>query len=358
MMIKTLHLIGSKTLGGAEKWFFKCTKVLREYGIHVYTGIRAGSELEDLAKENQFNFCLPFYTVWDPISRFSISKLVKRLRPEIVQTYMSRATRLTRVSPKKAVHVARLGGYYGLKAFKHAHAWIGNTKGICDYLIQNGFPKEKVFYITNFVDLPKLAPREKLRKLKDKMGILDEDFIMVHPARFVPVKGHETLFKAVHLLANDRELKRRFKVILLGDGPLKSHLLQQANKLNIDKYLIWAGWQNNVSMYYQLSNLVVFPSMEQETLGNVILEAWAHRKPVICTRFRGAMEITKDLEDVLQADCLDSKALYFAIKRAIMEKDLRDYIAKNGYKKVIKHFTKEIIVNQYIEVYKYLLRKT
>lgn len=355
--MKTLHLIGSKSLGGAENWFFRFTHALAQKDIVVFRGIRKGSELEDIKHNTIKTYSLPFYTVWDPISKFSISRLINELKPDIVQTYMSRATRLTHVDRKTCVHIARLGGYYGLKAFKHAHAWIGNTKGICDYLIQNGFPKKKVFYITNFVDIAEPAPREILRKLKDKMGILDEDFIIIHPARFVPVKGHETLFKAIHLLAFDRMLKRRFKVILLGDGPLKSHLLQQANKLDIDKYLIWAGWQNNVSLYYQLAHLVVFPSMEKETLGNVILEAWAHKKPVVCTRFRGAMEITKDLEDVIQVDCLDSKALYLAIKRTMIEKDLRDYIAKNGYKKVIKHFTKEIIVNQYIEVYKYLLEK-
>ncbi len=313
--MKTLHLIGSKTLGGAENWFFRFTSALGEKGVETYRGVRKGSDLEGVI-DGVKSFTLPFFTVWDPISKFSISNLIKRLKPQIVQTYMSRATRLTHVDPGKYVHIARLGGYYSLKAFRHAHVWIGNTKGICDYLIKNGFPKEKVFYLTNFVDLPKPCPNEQILRIKDELNISKEDFVIVHPARFVPVKGHETLLKAIYFLAQDRDIKRSFKVVLLGNGPLKPKLFVLASSLKIDKYLVWPGWKSDMSLYYQLSDLVVFPSMEQETLGNVILEAWAHKKPVVCTRFRGAREITKDLEDVIQADCEDEKGVYVAIKKS------------------------------------------
>ncbi len=351
--IKTLHLIGSKNFGGAENWFFRFTRALLEYGIEVYRGVRAGSELLKDSPKNIPVFPLPFYTTWDPISKMSISRLIRRIEPDIVQTYMSRATRLTMVSPKKCVHIARLGGYYGLKAFKKAHAWIGNTKGICDYLIQNGFPKNRIFYITNFVDIPQKS--SKGESLIKKLTIPDESFIILTPARFVPVKGHHTLIGALCYLLNDGEIKRDIRVILPGDGPLLYHIKRHATSLGIKDKLIFPGWQKNISIYYEIADLIVFPSMENETLGNVILEAWAHKKPVVCTKFRGAREITKDMVDVIQTECGDEKRLYYAIKTAILDDSLRRYISENGYKNIVQKYTKEKIVKQYIEVYKLLL---
>ena len=66
---------------------------------------------------------------------------------------MGRASRLTHLPPNgTAVHVARLGGYYKIDGYyRHAHAWIGNTQGICDYLIREGLPASRVFLIGNFV---------------------------------------------------------------------------------------------------------------------------------------------------------------------------------------------------------------
>ncbi len=354
-MIKTLHLIGSKGLGGAENWFFRCTKALKEYGLEVYTGIRAGSEVEDIVREDSSSFSLPFYTVWDPISRFSISRVINKLRPQIVQTYMSRATRLTKISPKKSIHIARLGGYYGLRPFAHAHAWIGNTKGICDYLIQNGFPPKRVFHITNFIDIPRPVKREEKIGLLKKLSISKDHIIILTPARFVPVKGHETLFKSIYLLTKDREVDKRFRLILLGNGPLKDKLFSLAKSLGIMDLLIWPGWQVDVRPYYEVADIIAFPSMENETLGNVILEAWSYKLPVVCTRFRGAREITKDMEDVVSADCRDAKGLYMALKKVLEDEELRSYISKNGYKKVLKYYTKDKIIKKYIEVYNYLL---
>ena len=104
--------------------------------------MRNGYELDADHWQGLTRHCLPMRIVGDPISRLEVSRLIGRRRPHIVQTYTGRATRLTRLSRQnESVHVARLGGYYKVGGYRHAHAWIGNTKGICDYLVAAGLLK-------------------------------------------------------------------------------------------------------------------------------------------------------------------------------------------------------------------------
>ena len=151
----SLQLIGSKGLGGAERWFQRFCDALAERGAPAAIGIRAGSGL-DQAREQGLGVrlpChrLPFRTVWDPFSRQAISRLVKRIEPAIVQTYMGRATRLTRLPRRpgsaRPIHLTRLGGYYELSPYRHADAWIGNTRQLCDWMVQQGLPAERSSYL-------------------------------------------------------------------------------------------------------------------------------------------------------------------------------------------------------------------
>ena len=77
---------------------------------------------------------IPMRNGWDLLSVLKIRRLIRNTGPLIVQTYMGRATRLTRLPrDSAAIHVARLGGYFKIKGYyQHAHAWVGNTRGICD----------------------------------------------------------------------------------------------------------------------------------------------------------------------------------------------------------------------------------
>ena len=354
--MRTLHLIGSKTLGGAENWFFRFTSALsRTDHIEVIRGVRKGSELERVSPPSFPTYGLPFYTVWDPFSRAMVSRLVRELSPEIVQTYMGRATRLTHIPRGRGVvHVARLGGYYKLHAYTHAHAWIGNTRGVCDYLIKGGFPPERVFYISNFVEIPQRPDRSTLVEIKRELSIPEHAFVLLCVGRFVPVKGHRDLLHAISLLAARRKVGE-FVLIMVGDGPLRHTLERMAQEMGIDPFIRWAGWREDVSPFYELAHLVVFPSHYEETLGNVILEAWAHKRAVVCSRFKGALEMTSHEEDVFQVSCGDTKGLSQAIEVCMRDDALRERLGEEGFKKVCSHFNPAKIIEEYISLYEYLL---
>jgi len=354
----SLQIIGSKALGGAERWFARFSRALAETGARAELAIRAGSELEGLDLGPLPRHRLPFRTVWDPLSRRALSRLITSVQPDIVQTYMGRATRLTRLKPGQGpVHVARLGGYYALHPYRHAQAWIGNTKGLCDWMVQNGLPAAGVHHIYNFIDPAQPVATERIQALRLELGLPDEAWLLVSAGRFVPVKGITHLIEAMARLPAAIE-DRPLHLVLLGDGPLGPQLRRQAQGLGIGDRIHWAGWRTEPGPFFQMADLVVFPSLEEETLGNVILEAWTWSKPLVTSLFRGAREIARHGEDAWCLPCGDGQALAEGIAVVLADADLRQALALAGQARVQAEFARGPIMDRYRELYRQLASAT
>ncbi|CAK0748018.1 Glycosyltransferase [Gammaproteobacteria bacterium] len=353
--MKTLHLIGSRALGGAERWCFKLTRALHAQGEAVGIGIRQGSELTHLPWGTLRVTPLPLHTVWDPWSRWAVARWIRREQPALVQTYMGRATRLTRLEAgREPVHLARLGGYYKLDGYRHAHAWVANTLGLCDYLIEQGFPKQRVFHLYNFADPPRPVDPAELAALRASLGAGDE-WLLLTPGRFVPVKGHPHLLEA---LARLPALMggRRWRLILLGEGPLGESLRDQARRLALEDRLLWPGWQRDPAPWYALADLVVFPSLEMETFGNVVVETWSHGKPLVTTAFRGAREIVRNGVDARLVPCADPAALAQGIAEVLNDPAWARELAESGRLRLAKDFQRERILSDHLDLYRHLAR--
>jgi glycosyltransferase involved in cell wall biosynthesis len=347
----SLQMVGSKALGGAECWLIRFSAALAERGAPTELAIRAGSDLESADLPPLPVHRLPFRTVWDPISRGAVTRLIRRLGPDIVQTYMGRATRLTRLRAGSGhVHIARLGGYYELAPYRHAHAWIGNTRGLCDWMVQQGLPADRVFHIYNFVDTPRPVPTEQVQSLRIELGIPADAWVLVTAGRFVPVKGHVHLLEALSRLPPEIE-GRPLRLILLGDGVLGPRLRAQAEQAGLARLVVWASWQPEPGPYYQLADLVVFPSLDEETLGNVILEAWAWSKPLVTSRFRGAREIVHHGQDAWCVPCGDGPALAEGIEQVVRDPALAKAMVEGGRQRVHSEFGRDPIVDRYLELY-------
>jgi glycosyltransferase involved in cell wall biosynthesis len=355
----SLQIIGSKGLGGAERWFARFARALAETGARAELAIRAGGALEELDLGPLSRHRLPLRTVWDPLSRWAVSRLIARVQPDIVQTYMGRATRLTRLpAPSRPgqgpVHVARLGGYYALHPYRHAQAWIGNTRGLCDWLVQQGLPAGRVHHIYNFVEPAQPVAAERLEALRAELGLPDDAWVLVSAGRFVPVKGLTYLIAALARLPQTLA-GRPVRLVLLGDGPLGPALRRQAEAAGIGDRIHWAGWQTEPGPYFQMADLVVFPSLEEETLGNVILEAWTWSKPLVTSLFRGAREIARHGEDAWCLPCGDARALAEGIGLVLGDDRLRQELAQAGQARVQAEFARGPIMAQYRDLYRQLL---
>ena len=356
-MVRSIHVLGSHELGGADWFFIRLVEALNRAGHPSLAVIRGNSPVRQQLSSAVEQVLLPMASKWDLYSRWRLTKLIDERRPDVVQTYMGRATRLTRLpAGSTALHVARLGGYYRIDGYyRHAHAWVGNTRDICDYLVKEGLPKERVFHIGNFVPMPRAVPADELLALRRRLALPGDAFVVFALGRMVVKKGFQDLLEAFAQLA-PQVGTRPLVLLIAGDGGERQALGDAARRLGIAARVHWAGWQNDTTPYFALGDVFVCPS-RHEPLGNVILEAWQHRLPVLSTRNEGASELVSEGENALLAPLNDPAGLADALRRMLGSRPAeRERLAAAGQATVQREHSEQAVVAAYLDLYQRLRR--
>ena len=350
-VIHTMQIIGSARMGGAENFFLRLHKALNESGIPSLAVTRKGSELTDLVQGAGITARMG--NVFDPFSRWSLSRAIKLHRPDIVQTWMGRATRLVHLKPQqRPAHVARLGGFYDPVQYRHAHALVGNTRGICDFLIREGVPTEKVHYIGNFVQpTPEVAP-ELVQQWREKLGLNADDRVIFALGRLHPNKGFDTLISAFSSLPAAAGAPH---LVIAGDGPLAEQLDQQITQSSAAARIHRVGWQQQTDALFAMADLFVCPS-RHEPLGNVILEAWGHGLPVLSTMSDGALELITPDENGVLTPIDEPEPMAAAITFLMsLPKDQLVELGRAGSAELLRHHSQDSVVAQYAALYRQLM---
>ncbi len=347
---RSLHVIGGKGLGGAERFFIRLVNALARRGHAVAAVTVEGGEIARAIDPGVRQYHAPMLGVWDLYSRWKIDRAIADFQPDVVQTYMGRATRIVHL-PRgpRPVHLARLGGYYNLKGYRHAHAWVGNTLGIRDYLAGHGLPDDRVHCIGNFVDTPRRMDTEALDALRHQLG-LDGCRVVLGLGRLHPNKGWADLLRAFALLSDSVDASP-LHLLMVGDGPLRAELEQLAGTLGIAQRVHWAGWQHDPAPFYQLADVFVCASVH-EPLGNVILEAWANRALIVSTRAQGPLELMQNDVNGLLAPISDAAGLADVIRSALaLDPAHAKRLVEAGHEAVESHYSEAAIVTAYTDLY-------
>jgi len=357
--VPSLHVLGSRQFGGADQFYVRLVLALRDAGWPVTAVNRAGSPvagaLRDARVEQRH---LPLANGWDLWSVLRMRRLLRQRAPCVVQTYMGRATRLTRV-PRDlpVVHVARLGGFYKIDGYyRHAHAWVGNTRAIADYLVGQGLPADHVFHIGNFVPDPRRYSDAERSERRLGLRLPDEAWVLFALGRLIEKKGFQDLLAALARLPGEIA-GRPWVTLIAGSGEAGPRLAQQARELGLADRVRWLGWQDPADPWYDLADLVIVPS-RHEPLGNVILEAWNHRRAVLSTESDGALELIRHCESGLLVPCAAPAALAQAVQGALASGDAaRAALGEAGHRELQGRHGKAVVLSAYQALYDRLLRE-
>ncbi len=354
-MVTSIHVLGSRQLGGADRFFIRLVESLTRAGHPSLAVIRSDSPVvQELSPEVE-QVHLPLASKYDFYSRWRLSRLIRERQPDVVQTYMGRATRLTHLpAGSRALHVARLGGYYKIDGYyRHAGAWVGNTRDICAYLKAQGLPAQRVFYIGNFVPTPRDVSAQESQTLRAHLGLDDNAFVVFALGRLVEKKGFLDLLEAFAKLG-PAVGGRPLVLVIAGDGAERERLVQATNRLGLTERVRWAGWQNDPTPFFGISDVFVCPS-RHEPLGNVILEAWQHRVPVLSTRNEGARELIRDGDNAVLAPLADPAGLAEALQKLLdMPASERQRLADAGWNTVQQEHHESAVVAAYLDLYEQL----
>lgn len=103
--------------------------------------------------------------------------------------------------------------------------------------------------------------------------------IVITVARLDRQKDHETLLRAFKPVS---EKNKDAKLWIVGDGPLKKHLVSMAKKLGMNKQVKFLGWKQNPTQYLDKSSVFVLSS-KWEGFPLSLLEAMSRGLPVIAS---------------------------------------------------------------------------
>jgi len=354
----SIHILGSRQYGGADQFYVRLIRALQQEGQEVIPINRTGSPVAKALEENgPEQVHLPLFSQWDQWSAWQIRRIIDRYQPCVVQTYMGRATRLTRVDPKsEAVHIARLGGFYKIDGYyRHAHAWIGNTRAVCDYLVSKGLPSDRIFQIGNFVPDPVRVSEQFRRELREDHGVTPTHLVFLALGRLIEKKGFSDLLQAFAKL--EPEYKGHPLLLMIaGKGDEERKLKSLCASLGLNARVRWLGWRSPEELYV-VADYFVCPS-RHEPLGNVILEAWSYGLPVISTRTDGARELIDDDQSGLLCAADNPDDLAHRMRDAISLSDkFRKELIHTGYLRIQQRHSRAAVVKAYLDLYQYLMSK-
>ncbi|MEA4871416.1 MAG: glycosyltransferase [Synergistaceae bacterium] len=216
-------------------------------------------------------------------------------------------------------------------------AFISNRKDKC-VVIPYGVDK-------NIIELSSPSRSAKLKENSDPCSIL-------YIGRLVYYKGCDVLLEAFSKVRNAR-------LTIVGEGPLRSSLEKQADKLGISEKVDFISFLDDRCLAEKLAecDFLVLPSVERsEAFGLVQIEAMAFGKPVINTDLpSGAPLVSLDGITGLTVPPNDAEALAIAIQRIIDEPDLRERFGKAAYKRAREEFSMDKMLSSLFTEYKKLI---
>ena len=231
--------------------------------------------------------------------------------------------------------------------------YIPMSKDLANWLIKDiQVPENKISQIYNGVDISQFTIVDA-----KPMAVLPTEFqspelmIIGTVGRQVTIKDQITLVKAfIHLVQMSPEAKQKSRLILVGDGNLRSTLYELCLTENIEKLVWFAGERADIATIMQTFNLFVLPSIN-EGISNTILEAMASGLPVIATNVGGNPELVINNQTGYLVQKQNPMEMAEALKMYIDDPSLLKKHGKAGRALCEEKFSLQRMLDDYMHVY-------
>lgn len=344
--MRILQVMAGAPQGGAETAFVDMCLALHEAGETVEIVTRPNAaRVERLQQAGLEVHLLSFGGALDVLTPLKLRRIIRQFKPDIVQTWMSRAAQKTprwQTSMKipRYLVVSRLGGYYKRRHFGQSDYFTTITPDIRRFLIDEGVSADRIRHINNFAETESgAAPVDRTT-----LDIPPDAFVVLALSRL-----HES--KAIDVLLNALAQAPGVHAWIAGDGPLRAELEGQMHALGLQDRVRFLGWRDDRAALLAACDACVFPS-RYEPFGTVFVQAWAAGRPVIVSDADGPRQYVRDGIDALMVPRNDVGALAAALRRLTVDADLRQALTAAGQARYHAEFTKEMTVTAYLDFYK------
>lgn len=158
--------------------------------------------------------------------------------------------------------------------------YLGCSDKALDWLYNGTGVRDKALMIHNGIRVPEFVFDSSRRAdIRARLGIAEDETVIGHVGSFIKVKNHAFLLQVFSAF---RRLDPNSRLLLVGDGPLRGAIMQDADRLGISDSLIMTGIRADVADLLQGMDMVVMPSLF-EGLPVSLVEAQAAGLPVLAS---------------------------------------------------------------------------
>jgi glycosyltransferase involved in cell wall biosynthesis len=237
-----------------------------------------------------------------------------------------------------------------LKSIKNSAFYIANTVFEKGRLTGMGVIADKIKVVGCGVDPDAFVSKISSDDFRRKYSI-GKGQIVGYVGRHQPSKGIALLIDAMaHLWKKGQP----YQLIIAGSPTNYTEVLKQKISM-LESFSPNIHFISNFSDEEKVDifhNLDVFVSVStEESFGIVYLEAWACKKPVIGANIGAIRSVIDDGTDGYLVDPTNALQLAGKIDQLCSDENERKRMGDNGYDKVVKNYTWDIITSKYRKIY-------
>ncbi len=368
--LKVIHLVEDLKIGGAERVIADTVLGLdrKKYDASVWCVTRGGETATELSERGIEVKILGISSYRNPLNTLKLTRLLRAARPDIVHTHGYFASVIGRLAARRAeIPVILTHVHSTYWEYRKRHLMIERKlsrftqKIICCSRAVENFVKntekitdDKTIVIYNGVDEERFSPFKSPTSIRTELGMDEKAAVVGTVSSLTSHKGHEYFIQATSLVLNTLPSA---KFLIVGDGPLRKKLENQAKNLNIHPSVIFTGTRKDIPEMLSLMDVFVLPSHTREGLGIAIIEAMAAEKPVVATDIGGIPEVVNHGETGLLVPPGDPESLSKAIIELLQNPLRAKTMGEKGRTRVKEKFTTKKMLSEIEHVYQSLTRE-
>ncbi len=340
--VRILQFMSEANFGGTERSVYSLITSMdpKRFSNDVCFLLARGPMGDEFAVRG-FHVSYLHWSLWRaPWALFKLYRLLLHGRYEIVHAYGLRANLLARLIGRFTRVPQIIGGlrsqypssrknsflvWLDRVTLPLARYYVANAQASVDYLVSQGYAREKFRVIHNGIESASRTLTDDDRcALRARYGFPAGDIsLIVYVARFRPGKGQQDLLVALTLLSTGKYL-----CLLVGDGPERPSVEDLAHKLGLGEYVRFMGARDHeeVCEILRLADIFVLAS-QWEGMPMAVLEAMAAGLPVVATDVGGTRELVVEGETGFLISPGDAQGLADRVARLLGDPELRQHLA-------------------------------
>jgi glycosyltransferase involved in cell wall biosynthesis len=355
--MRILLTVATMAVGGAERVVVELAKGLGEDGDEVAIAADRGALDPAATETGAGRFVTPGYGR-SPITAargaLGLRRAMRSFRPDVINSHNVKSTAM--VAAARASIGARpplVATFHGVRqkeyraaaqVFRAARRVVCVSEEVARGLVDAGLRPDQVLVIPNGVSAPQPLTAPVRESIDTQLG-LDGRPVVAMVGRLAPVKAPHRFLAAAALIAAEIP---DCCFLVVGDGPLRGSLEDDAKALGIGGSVRFTGMRSDARALIARSDVLV-SSSDSEGMSLVTLEALGAGTPVVAAAVEGMEEVLGGGAGVLVDR--DAPALARAVIDLVREPERRAEMGRIGREKVQNEHSLDVMIRAYRDLY-------